>query len=154
MSLTRVQAQAIVDKLKAHIAAITDPVFELIVVGQPTQLPIADRAAYLWYEGSSIKFQTLADNNVAEHFKLVFLWRPQTVSELTERIEVEAWISSRAIQERLHNDIKLTGSAQKVELSDDDIEVGWIRISEIAVRAVIVPIKLWIYETDQIIVTP
>lgn len=141
------------DRIKGILDEATQPRFQGVTPFEPLAIPSDGPHAAFWYEGDETLFETLGDAAVAERITIRVYWRFQEPGQIRASLEREIRAVNRYIKDAIRSDAFLNkgGSTRYTDKAEPQAAAtGYLTIGDIRYRVLSIPVKLWVYEADDI----
>lgn len=138
---------AAITRIAAVLAAVTSPVWQRVIAGEPAQLPSGGAHVAFWYLGDSpyLGGKTLGNVMVTEQFAIRAYFTFKDAPQLRENIEVLLWDAVRNIKAGLYGDADLNSLVTDLDVGDATVE--WLTLNAGGIKR-IVTMSLMLHDTE------
>tara|TARA_Y100000401_G_C8306459_1_gene217243 strand:- start:550 stop:987 length:438 start_codon:yes stop_codon:yes gene_type:complete len=137
-----------VTTIKSLMDAVTNPTFQVVLIGEPLSIPSGDRVIAAWFNGESQKSKTLGNVMVTQVWTIRAYFRVGSSQKARESLELELWDAVRNIQSSFRGDSQLSGNCTDLEISLAN--VGWVDIGGNTFRSITFDLQLIELEAESI----
>ena len=137
-----------VTTIKSLMDAVTNPTFQVVLIGEPLSIPSGDRVIAAWFNGESQKSKTLGNVMVTQVWTIRAYFRVGSSQKARESLELELWDAVRNIQSSFRGDSQLSGNCTDLEISLAN--VGWEDIGGNTFRSITFDLQLIELEAESI----
>ena len=130
------------------MGAVSNPTFQVVLIGEPLSIPSGDRVISAYFNGESAKTKTLGNVMVTQNWTVRAYFRVAPSQKAREALELELWDAVRSIQTGFRADSQLGGNVTDLDISL--ATVGWVDLGGNTFRSISFDLQLIELEAESI----